>query len=188
MIGNDIVDLKYSASNWKRHRFLDKVFTKDEQALIFSSENEHETLWLLWSMKEAAYKIYVQQFNERFFNPKRLVCELRSLDEGVVVTDKNTYFTRSIITEDYVYTTARLREAKIKESAIFKVEMSSHSVQSELLKKALLTSLSKTKQLPLQQLDIKKSAMGIPELYCNNSKQSLSLSLTHCGRYSSFVY
>jgi phosphopantetheine--protein transferase-like protein len=188
MIGNDIVDLKYSAPNWKRPRFLNKVFTKDEQSIIFSSENKHETLWLLWSMKEAAYKIHVQQFGERFFNPKRLVCELKSAYNGVVVIDKHTYFTRSIITEDYVYTTARLQETKIKVSAIFKAEMSSYSGQSELLKKALLTSISKTKQLPLQQLDVKKSAMGIPELYCNDFKRPLSLSLTHCGRYSGFAY
>ncbi len=188
MIGNDIVDLKYSASNWNRPRFLDKVFTKDEQALIFSSENEHETLWLLWSMKEAAYKIYVQQFNERFFNPKRLVCELRSNNEGVVIVDKNTYFTKSILTEDYVYTIARLQAFKIKESAIFKVEMSSHSVQSELLKKALLTSISKTKQLALQHLEIKKTKVGVPELFYNDFKLHLSLSLTHCGRYSGFAY
>lgn len=188
MIGNDIVDLKYSAPNWKRPRFVDKVFTKDEQALIFYSENKHETLWLLWSMKEAAYKIHVQQFGERFFNLKRLVCELISEDKGVVNVDGNCYFTESIITEDYVYTTAGLQASKIKVSALFKVEMSSHSVQSELLKKALLTSISKTKQLPLQQLDIKKTAMGIPELYCNDSKRPLSLSLTHCGRYSGFAY
>ena len=188
MIGNDIVDLKHSASNWKRPRFLNKVFTQKEHQYICDSENKHLTLWLLWSMKEAAYKVHVQQFGERFFNPKRLVCELRSTYNGLVVIDKHTYFTRSIITEDYVYTTARLQETKIKVSAIFKAEMSSYSGQSELLKKALLTSLSKTKQLPLQQLYIKKSAMGIPELYCNDSKRPLSLSLTHCGRYSSFAY
>ena len=188
MIGNDIVDLKYSASNWNRPRFLQKVFTQKEQRYISCSENKHETLWLLWSMKEAAYKIHVQQCGERFFNPKRLVCELRSNNEGVVIVDKNTYFTKSILTEDYVYTIARLQAFKIKESTLFKVEMSLYSVQSELLKKALLTSISKTKQLPLQHLEIKKTKVGVPELFYNDFKLHLSLSLTHCGRYSGFAY
>lgn len=188
MIGNDIVDLKYSASNWKRPRFLDKVFTQNEQALIFSSENKHETLWLLWSMKEAAYKIHVQQFGERFFNPKRLVCEPISEDRGFVKIDDNSYFTESTITDDYVYTIAKLDASKINMSSIFKAEMSSHHIQSDILKKRLLISISKKEQLLIKGLEIKKTTVGVPELFCNDSRLSISFSLTHCGRFSGFVY
>jgi hypothetical protein len=42
--------------------------------------------------------------------------------------------------------------------------------------------------LPLQDLKIKKTTIGIPELFCDNSKLSMSFSLTHCGRFSGFVY
>ena len=72
MIGNDLVDLKVASveSNWKRPRFLDKVFTIEERQLIMNSKNQHQIVWLLWSMKEAAYKINVQQFGKRFYNPK----------------------------------------------------------------------------------------------------------------------
>nr|WP_321228723.1 4'-phosphopantetheinyl transferase superfamily protein [uncultured Psychroserpens sp.] len=188
MIGSDIVDLKYSASNWKRPRFLDKVFTQNEQALIFSSENKHETLWLLWSMKEAAYKIHVQQFGERFFNPKRLVCVLISEDKGLVNIGGNHYFTTSTITQDYVHTIATLSGSKTNMSSIFKTEISSHDIQSNALKTALLKSISKTKQLPLQDLEIKKTTVGVPELFCDDSKLSMSFSLTHCGRFSGFAY
>ncbi|MFD2915281.1 4'-phosphopantetheinyl transferase superfamily protein [Psychroserpens luteus] len=188
MIGNDIVDLKYSASNWKRPRFLDKVFTQNEQALIFSSENKHETLWLLWSMKEAAYKIHVQQFGERFFNPKRLVCELISEDKGLIRIDDNNYFTTSAITENYVHTIATLSASTTNMNSVFKAEIASHHIQSDILKKALLKSISKTKQLPLQDLEIKKTTIGVPELFCDDSKLPMSFSLTHCGRFSGFVY
>lgn len=188
MIGNDIVDLKHSASNWKRPRFLNKVFTQNEQALIFSSENQHQTFWLLWSMKEAAYKTYVQQFGEHFFNAKRLVCELISEDRGFVKIDDNSYFTESTITEDYVYTIATLSGSKINMSSVFKAEISSHHIQSDTLKKTLLTSISKTKQLPLQGLEIKKTTVGVPELFCDDSRLSISFSLTHCGRFSGFAY
>lgn len=190
MIGNDIVDLKQAAldSNWKRPRFLDKVFTQNEQVLIFSSENKHQTVWLLWSMKEAAYKIYVQQFGERFFNPKRLACELISEDKGTVNIDDNCYSTTSTITEDYVHTIAKLSVSKTNMSSIFKDEISSHHIQSDALKIALLNSISKTKQLPLQDLEIKKTAIGVPELFCDDSKVPMSFSLTHCGRFSGFVY
>jgi phosphopantetheine--protein transferase-like protein len=188
VIGNDIVDLKYTSSSWSRPRFLNKVFTQNEQALILSSENEHETLWLLWSMKEAAYKIHVQQFGERFFNPKRLVCELISEYKGLVNIDDNRYFTTSTITKDYVHTIAKLSASKTNRSSVFKAEIASHHIQSDTLKIALLESVSKTEQLPLQDLKIKKTTIGIPELFCDNSKLSMSFSLTHCGRFSGFVY
>ena len=188
MIGNDIVDLKYSASNWKRPRFLDKVFTQNEQMLIFSSENKHQTVWLLWSMKEAAYKIHVQQFGERFFNPKRLVCKLISEDKGLVNIGDNSCFTTSTITEDYEHTIATLGASKTSMSSIFKTKMSSHYIQSDALKTALLKSISKTAQLPFQDLKIKKTTVGVPELFCDDTKLAMSFSLTHCGRFSGFAY
>lgn len=78
MIGNDLVDLKLAAkqSNWQRKGFLDKLFTPKEQGCILNSSNPFETVWLLWSMKESAYKAYLQTHNERFFAPKKLACNL----------------------------------------------------------------------------------------------------------------
>ena len=67
MIGNDIVDLKRITANWKRPRFLDKTFTLGEQVYIQNSKNKHQMVWLLWSMKEAAYKAYVKQYQDQFF-------------------------------------------------------------------------------------------------------------------------
>ena len=110
MIGNDLVDLKVASveSNWKRPRFLDKVFTIEEQQLIMNSKNQHQTVWLLWSMKEAAYKINVQQFGKRFYNPKKLVCHLSSSTIGYVTIENRTYYTRSAISKNYIYTVASL--------------------------------------------------------------------------------
>ena len=74
MIGNDIVDLNLAKtqSNWERKGFLKKQFTDEEQLSIHSSRNSFLEVWLLWSMKEAAYKCYSQQYQIRFFNPKKL--------------------------------------------------------------------------------------------------------------------
>ena len=78
MIGNDIVDLSAAAreSNWERKGFLKKIFTKDEQLLILSSQQPEVTLWLLWTMKEAAYKIYSRQKGIRCFAPTSLCCQV----------------------------------------------------------------------------------------------------------------
>ena len=73
MIGNDIIDLTLAKleSNWKRRGFLEKQFTANEQKLILTAKNSFVLVWKFWSMKEAAYKICVQQNETRFFAPKK---------------------------------------------------------------------------------------------------------------------
>ena len=84
MIGNDLVDLKLAAkqSNWQRKGFLDKLFTPKEQGYILNSDDSFKTVWLLWSMKESAYKAYLLMHNDRFFAPKKLACHLTSKNNG----------------------------------------------------------------------------------------------------------
>ena len=110
MIGNDIVDLKLASieSNWQRKGFLDKVFTKVEKNLILNSNESFKMVWLLWSMKESAYKVNVQQFEKRFFSPKKFECTLTSNRTGIVSIQNNKYITKSIITNNYLVTTSTL--------------------------------------------------------------------------------
>ncbi|WP_299333049.1 4'-phosphopantetheinyl transferase superfamily protein [uncultured Psychroserpens sp.] len=188
MIGNDIVDLKHSAPNWKRPRFLEKVFTKKEQSFILSSENQHQMVWLLWSMKEAAYKAHVQHFENRFFNPKRLECELISEENGLVIIDTIKYYTSSTITPEYVYTVAKQNNIQVLHTTLFTSEISNQSLQSAKLKERALKSISETKHLNLKTLEIRKTKIGIPKLFYASEKLAMHLSLTHCGRFSGFVF
>ncbi|AUC83035.1 4'-phosphopantetheinyl transferase superfamily protein [Lacinutrix sp. Bg11-31] len=183
MIGNDIVDLKQATidSNWKRPRFLDKVFTKKEQEFILASENKHQTVWLLWSMKEAAYKVNVQQFGKRFFNPKRIECELVSLEKGMVSIDSNNYFTESIITNEYIHSIATLNSKRSYVSAYFKMENSNYKIQSKTLKKKFLEFLN------LDLIEIRKNDVRVPKLFQNGKKLNTCFSLTHHGKYSAFA-
>ncbi|MCD2258344.1 4'-phosphopantetheinyl transferase family protein [Psychroserpens luteolus] len=190
MIGNDIVDLKYikETSNWKRPRFLDKVFTTKEQHLILSSENQHQMVWLLWSMKEAAYKCHVQQYGRRFFNPKRLVCELISEDKGQVNIDAIQYYTATIVTKDYVYTIAKQTDDQPVETSIIETKAPKLATQSVLLKRYALESIAEVKHLDLDMLEIRKTKIGAPEVYYASQKTPIDLTLTHCGRFSSFAF
>ncbi len=185
MIGNDIVDLKQASieSNWKRPRFLDKVFTEKEQQLIAKAENQHQMVWLLWSMKEASYKVYVQQFNKQFFNPKKLQCNLFYKAEGTVSIGKNMYRTKSNSTENYIYTIAFLEEKEHVKSNCFKVEETSYQVQHKDSYRAVLKMFSEFKKAPMDAIEIKKNRLGIPKLFQNNKEQRVSFSLTHHGNY-----
>ena len=77
MIGNDIVDLTLAKtqSNWRRNRFLEKQFTDFEIERIVKSQHPFMQVWLFWSMKEAAYKIHVQQYQKTIFCSQKVsVC------------------------------------------------------------------------------------------------------------------
>ena len=80
MIGNDIIDLSLAKtqSNWQRKGFLEKQFSANEQQLILAATNSFILVWRFWSMKEAAYKIFTQQNEIRFFAPKNFDCLLIS--------------------------------------------------------------------------------------------------------------
>ena len=99
MIGNDIIDLSLAktASNWQRKGFLEKQFTANEQQLVLEAPNSFVMVWRLWSMKEAAYKIYTQQHIVRFFAPKKFECKLRSAKEGVVCFKGQKFYTGAIV-------------------------------------------------------------------------------------------
>ncbi|MEL0645410.1 4'-phosphopantetheinyl transferase superfamily protein [Olleya sp. Ti.3.14] len=183
MIGNDIVDLKQAAkdSSWKRPRFLDKIFTPREQQLIWSAKDQDQMVWLLWSMKEAAYKVNVQQFGIRFFNPKRLECTLLSNLKGEVVIEDNRYFIESIITEDFIYSIALIASGKSYKSEWFLNQSQDYIIQSKCLKNRFLKTLN------LDEVTIIKNNIGVPKLQHNSDLLDVSFSLTHHGAFSGYA-
>lgn len=114
MIGNDIIDLALARkeSNWKRKGFLDKLFTAKEQMMISNSNIPEITVWNLWSRKEAAYKIYNRQTQIRAFIPLQLECFDIEIKEGIVygkvICHNFIYYTKTIITSEYIETNAVL--------------------------------------------------------------------------------
>lgn len=108
MIGNDIVDLELAKkeSNWLREGFVEKIFTNQEQNLIFDSLDPELMIWNLWSRKEAAYKIYNRQTGIRGYFPWELCCDIENLNLGIVTVKDFVYYTQTQITADYTYTIA----------------------------------------------------------------------------------
>ncbi|MEJ5963180.1 4'-phosphopantetheinyl transferase superfamily protein [Pedobacter immunditicola] len=162
LIGNDIVDLLVAAqeSNWKRKGFLKKIFTAEEQLLIMSSQQPEATLWLLWSMKEAAYKIYSREKGIRCFAPTSLCCQLAPLlsnnDEG-----ERTYTGKVLIGDD-IYLT-----------------QSTGNVQ-------LIHTICATNETDITQIKINIFTTGHPLF--NNYKHTKPGCVSHHGSYLALVY
>lgn len=189
MIGNDIVDLHYASieSNWQRKGFINKIFTSKEEELIWNAESPFKMVWLLWSMKESAYKIYVQQHLKRFFAPKKSVCFLTSKTSGFVVINEQQYQTKSIINNNYIYTEAVLNtsQKEVINTCFFLDDVSIQN-QRNTAYKQLKNAVSKMEQFSVNSLSIKKTVAGIPQLYQNNKLLTIPFSITHHGNYGAF--
>lgn len=127
MIGNDIVDLilAKTQSNWQRVGFLQKIFTLEEQHLILSSKNPDVMVWLLWSMKEAAYKINNRQTGIRNFAPTSLKC---NLDQTTVLIGSQLYYTRSSINSNYIHTVSATSLGQLDKIKTFIYQSPQHPI------------------------------------------------------------
>jgi len=189
MIGNDVVDLKVAAleSNWMRPGFLDKVFSEEEQEVILNSENKSQMVWLFWSMKEAAYKIYVQQCGLRIFNPKKLRCERLSENKGLVHFNGYKYATKSEITTDFINTWAYLETSVNALIHCFKITDSLYKTQSLAARQKLLKSFSEIKKVSEVDLEIRSRKNNVPRLFYKGYEQRDSFSIAHHGFYGAYA-
>ena len=111
MIGNDVVDLALAKaeSNWQRKGYLNKIFTAKEQNLIYSAQNPTVMVWILWSRKEAVYKIIRQQNGARGFYPLRI--ENTDFKNGIIVFEQQLFYTKTTIDENFIHSIALQNQA-----------------------------------------------------------------------------
>ncbi|MBO6879335.1 4'-phosphopantetheinyl transferase superfamily protein [Winogradskyella sp.] len=186
MVGNDIVDLAEAkmSSNWQRPRFLEKLFTPNEQQYIKNSNNPFLKVWQLWSMKEAAYKLYTQLNPSRFYSPKSFDCAVQNKNQKVFFKDFECYI-QSKVTSNYIISEARLNLFEMN-SEVIRLNVRHHKSQSKETKSALLSSISRTHQVPFSELKLQKSEFGIPTVSFNSEK--IKVSISHHGQFGAYAF
>lgn len=112
MIGNDVVDILAARrdSNIWRKDWQEKLFTANERAFINASQDAEVAVWLLWSMKEAAYKAWNRQKGIRTFAPQKLQCTVdffkNRYASGQVTFENDVYYTKSSLSQPRIHTIA----------------------------------------------------------------------------------
>ena len=187
MIGNDIVDIAEAKknSNWQRPRFLDKLFTTEEQQYISNAKSPFLMVWQLWSMKEAAYKLYIQGNPSRFYNPKQFECSINALNGTVRYKDFKCYVNTKI-KEQCILSEARLHPSEMTSGDV--VEISNPKTQSKTIKEALLKVISEQYNILHSDLKIVKSEFGIPSVLRDSKKLDVGISISHHGNYGAFCH
>lgn len=121
MIGNDIVDLNIAAkeSNWARTGYLEKIFTMSERFHIHVAKDPEIMVWLLWTMKEAAYKAHSRETKFRTFAPTLICCNNLVLHEetafGDLFYEGKLFYSQSSIAPNYIHTIASEKASVLKD-------------------------------------------------------------------------
>lgn len=196
MIGNDIVDRAQARqeSNWQRKGFLDKLFTTDEQQLIRSASDSDAIVWLLWSMKESAYKVVVRETGQRFFAPTKLICHLQAprseTSEGSVFYRK-MYQTTSSITDQYISTVAfSANTIQVFTHVVVPFERTDYQHQHRVIREELKQHCATRFSIAESRIQIQKNEVDVPTLVIRDLSGRIierSISLSHHGYYGAFV-
>lgn len=205
MIGNDIVDLGLARqeSNWRRPRYLAKIFTPEEQQLIADAHRPTTMVWLLWSCKEAAYKRWASEHQQRSFFPNKIEVQgfqqVQETDLHHTAADGESShlpYTSSVQIMGHCYTVHTSLKGdlihswtlpKEKKLLLRKVDALPCATLSEATRSLVYKHLEQCFQWSPADLSIQKNEQGRPFVYYQNKQCPLSLSLAHHGRYGGFV-
>lgn len=186
MIGNDIIDLKAAASQSDptRKNYISKIFTEKEQIILKNTEKIFIQVWILWAMKEAAYKANQRYHNlQRYFNPKKLECTIvnqsSTLVKGIVTVEDLEYHSVVTITEEYMHAIAAPLQQEDLISDIF--------IGPVNLKEEFLLAFSNLSQIPTRYLSIHKNQNQVPYIYVDGRRMEQAFSLSHHGNFSGFT-
>ncbi|MFT4752935.1 MAG: phosphopantetheinyl transferase (holo-ACP synthase) [Salibacteraceae bacterium] len=187
MVGNDIIDISETrhSTHWERPGFIQKLFTPKEQEYIYASVDPFIRVWHLWSMKESAYKVFIQTGAERFFNPSKIECHVDSLQSGRVRIADTSIKTSTLINGKYIFSTAKIDHSDI-ETRIFKLTDNDRKNQSKFMHQHVLIYFAKKNALDQSQLFLKKTKTGIPIIQYRNKPLKTAFSITHHGNYGAY--
>lgn len=185
-IGNDIVDLNLAEteSNWQRKGFLEKQFTQIEQKEIHDSDNPFLTVWLFWSMKEAAYKCYTQKVEKRFFAPQKFECMSTEENRGIVTFQGHKFYTSTFFNAFYIHTIAENIVVVNDGKKRIYVEIDSPTTIDDCLKKRLQYETG----ISPEEIEKRKTVVGAPLYYHQKQLVTKSCSISHHGNYGAFAF
>jgi phosphopantetheinyl transferase (holo-ACP synthase) len=195
MIGNDIVDLAVARreSRWQRRGYLDKLFTAGEQLLIRQAPDPERQLWLLWTCKEAAYKAWSTEFEQRCFAPRRLEIQHwttitpHNSYRTQVRTAERTYTVHAETTADYVRAATQLAPVVLQQQTqYYYPHRNTRKISAELRKRAR-QSCALRYDWSEADIHISQNELGRPILHYQGSPTDIYLSWAHHGRWAELL-
>ncbi|HEY0244233.1 MAG TPA: 4'-phosphopantetheinyl transferase superfamily protein [Mucilaginibacter sp.] len=213
--GNDIVALKaIDIQRTTLPAFYSKFITVAEQAFYpqpqFAAVPFQNFVWLLWSVKEAAYKYLKRSDSSLVFSPSKIIIQNISvpgiaitpnLADGVWESDQTneTYYTGTVVYETYQLCfrskiTSAFIASVVHSTAAFDhvfwgiklIDSTDNESQSKQVRTFALKKLKAV--LALDDLHIEKSPSGYPIFLHVNKLIDAPLSLAHHDNFVSYSF
>ena len=202
-LGNDVVDLAAPGNLGKSGdgRFLGRVFTAEERALIAGAARPDTLLWALWAAKEAAYKAISHDDPAVCSIPRQYRVVLETGNEagtaarfaGKVITPRGELALRVAVTADWVHALAAGSEEDI-ERICQHVELregtGSNVNPSTFVREALLREIARFLGCASGDLSVVKDpgGPGAPRVLFRGRFLAAEVSLSHDGRFAAFAF
>ncbi len=213
--GNDIVSLDaIDRQRTIQPRFYSKILVPSEQALYplqgSSGLPFEHFVWLLWSIKESAYKYRQRLEPGLVFSPTKMV--VRQLDspdrasgtidafspdasgaafyQAIVHSDPGIFYSRSTVTLPIIFppSSARMQRFGSVWSGVAAIDGAGYAGQSASVRVLLLEKLRSLLSCDGDELRVEKSPRGCPLVFRGEKEMSIPVSLAHHGRYVAYSF
>lgn len=213
--GNDIVALKaINVTRTQQPDFYTKILSVAEKTLYdqqFANKLALEIfVWLLWSVKESAYKYLQRLMPQLVFSPTRIdvgklelpvqlltwfdgnVMENRGFDDKMVYKctvkfGTHQLYARSVITHDFIFSVVNNEPDFINTCwGIRSIDSPEPEYQSKAVRDFLLIKLNNL--ISGDNLRIEKNQSGCPILFECTKQTNIAISLAHHDRYIAYSF
>lgn len=209
--GNDIVALKaINVARTQQQNFYSKIITVSEKALYdeqFSGRPPFEQfIWLAWSVKESVFK-YLQRINPNLiFSPSKIkitglsfpsvggVSNFEGQDfnskmvyQGEVDFGPHTFYSRTIISEDFIFSVVNHTNSFEKVMwGIKKIDSTDADDQSKAVRTFALAMLNTL--FPGSELEIDKNRYSCPIILKDEVEIPVPISLAHHDHWVAYSF
>lgn len=189
MIGNDVVDLRdpEAACGASHARFDRRVFSDAECEPLAGHYTETERRWILWSVKEAAFKAARRERADTAFSPKRFAVRLDRSLRGAVTLETRRWLARVRCEGGCVHAVAGA-EPDLARAFWGMRRLAPHELAdaSEVARRFAIAAIAARLGLAPQQLRVETS-QRMPRLLVAREDAPLALSLSHHGSCVAFA-
>lgn len=212
--GNDIVALK-SVDKYRtsQFRFFSKILSAPEQALYhqpqFAGMLFENYVWLLWSVKESAYKYLKRTIPDLVFSPTKIVIQyikiptwplmtkfesiqwentgdVEEFYRGKVIYGTHNFYFRSKISEDWIATVVNNEENF--DNVYWGIQSIDDAGYYHQSKAAGTLLLNKLNSFFRDDFRIDKSPVGYPVILKGIQNMHIPVSLAHDDRFVAYSF
>ncbi|QQL49461.1 4'-phosphopantetheinyl transferase family protein [Mucilaginibacter ginkgonis] len=203
-IGNDIVDLNFiDPERTGSIKFYSKILSKAEQdqyqRLPTDTISFVNYVWMLWSAKEAVYKLQKRHQSGLIFSPTTLELEflefsqeqnatsgIRSWYKFVHYADTDEILCQTIITQNFIHTVAASSfNADDVLIDVQQIDTTEYLHQSAAVRSLLARKL--VEMMPGANISFSKKPAGYPVILNDGLDTGLIASFAHHGNYVAYA-